>query len=278
MARINKGNDLTTKQLQPGWSVQSDGFGLNTCAATFKVDTASAPATNVRGQAFPVEAYNYLKAHKASFTYDALGIITMHVDYVGIDPSVGSGVMTNPNTSVANGLTSENITAHPNFFVHREGYDEAIAGPAPYTQDSVNNLAPTVNGAPAWLGFNGSCFERENGGRFIGFVDPTYPQYYGKTQYLAATTTYSGILYTNSQSYVQALFALLNTATSTRNWGVFFLIPEYGPIGVGILGGNQNLLSQVKVEMFGNLFKVIYEIRYSKVGWDKDVYINLSSE
>ena len=272
MARINKGNDLTTKQLQPGWSVQSDGFGLNTCAATFKVDTASAPATNVRGQAFPVEAYNYLKAHKASFTYDALGIITMHVDYVGIDPSVGSGVMTNPNTSVANGLTSENITAHPNFFVHREGYDEAIAGPAPYTQDSVNNLAPTVNGAPAWLGFNGSCFERENGGRFIGFVDPTYPQYYGKTQYLSPTTTYSGIMYVDSQEAVTALVELLNTSNTTESWSTFPLLPAWAPIGTGFEGNPVNLLSQINVEEFGEIFKINYEIRYSRVGWEIDVY------
>lgn len=37
-----------------------------------------------------------------------------------------------------------------------------------------------------------------------------------------------------------------------------------------------NLLSQVNVEEFGALYKVSYEVRYSKEGWDEKVYVNLA--
>lgn len=275
MARIDKGAALTTQLLQPGWSIQSDGFGLNTASATYKVDKGVSPSVNVRGTAFPKTAYNYLKAHKASVSFDALGVATLRVDYVGIDPAINGGVITNANTSSANGLTAENITSHPNFFTAQAGYLGAIAGPAPYTQDTPDHLAPNVNGEPAFLGLNGSCFERANGGRFIGFVNPTYPQYYGKTQYLAKTTTYSGILYTTSLSYAQAMLALLNKASATRSWGIFDLLPAWAPIGTGYAGSNVNLLSQVNIEEFGSLYKINYEVRYAVAGWENDVYVNI---
>lgn len=181
--------------------------------------------------------------------------------------------MTNPNCSAANGLTSDNITAHPNFFVYQGApYLAAIAGPAPYTQDSPDNFAPNVGGSPAYLGFNGACFEKVNGGRFIGFVNPTYGQYYGKTQYLAPTTSYSGILYLSDESQVTVLLELLGTSSDTNSWSTFPLLPDWAPVGTGFAGSPLNLLSQVNVEQFGLIYKVNYEIRYSRVGWELDVY------
>ena len=41
MARIDKGNALTTKLLQPGWTYQNDGYGLVTGAARFIVTDGS---------------------------------------------------------------------------------------------------------------------------------------------------------------------------------------------------------------------------------------------
>jgi hypothetical protein len=55
---------------------------------------------------------------------------------------------------------------------------------------------------------------------------------------------------------------------------VFNLIPLWGPAGSGTYG-KQNLLSQINVEEYGALYKVIYEIRYSKEGWPPDVYTNI---
>lgn len=288
MALVPTGDNLTTDKIQPGWTYVTDGFGLVTASATYKLDWAADPSALIaRGTAFGFAGFTYLKAHKASVSHDSLQYLTVKVDYVGIDPTVNGGVMTNANTSVANGLTAENITAHPNFFTAASGYgglplaglpsdfggayDDSTLGP-PVTVINATTGKPVV--VPSCEGYNGACFETGAGGRFIGFVDPEYPDIYGKTQYLARTTTYSGTIYTTSQSYVQALYALLGTATSSNSWGIFTLIPAWGPTGAGTYG-NQNLLSQVNVEEYGALYKVLYEIRYSKEGWPPDVYQNV---
>ena len=287
MALISTGNVLSSEVLQPGFTFQSDGFGLVTGSATFKIDKTATAPISVRGTAFPSAPYAYTKAHKASQTTDALEYKVIKIDYVGIDPTINGGVMTNANTSVANGLTAENITTHPNFFTAAAGfggtplaglpsdfggaYDDSTLGP-PVTVLNVTTGKPVV--VPSSQGYNGACFETGAGGRFIGFVDPSFPDLYGKTQYLSRTTTYSGTIYTTSQAYVQALYALLGSATNTDSWGIFKLIPAWGPTGVGDFG-NQNLLSQINVEEFGSLYKINYEIRYSKEGWPFDVYVNI---
>lgn len=282
MAIVNTGNDLVAPILQSGWTVVSDGFGLHTSVSVYKADTTSALTTFlVKGTAHPDPAYTYLKIDKWRISWDALDIATVTVDYVGIDPSINSGVRTNPNTSSANGLTSEPITSHPAFFNNPagSGYAGDIAGPGPYTQSSTGPMvmSKTTPSKPekSYMGINGACFESANGGRFIGFVDPSFPSLYGKTNYLASTTSYSGVMYSTTLADVQALLALLNTATSTNSWGVFQLLPSWAPIGTVSGVGHKNLLSQVNVEQFGALYKINYEIRYSKTGWDAFVYVNI---
>ena len=287
MAQVANGKTLLTAEIQPGWTVQSDGFGLITSTTTYKADIAAPISSFERGQPHPDTFYSYLKAHKYQISWDNLRYKTIKVDYVGIDPGIGGGVRTLANTSVANGLAAENITTHPNFFEQASGftvgplaglpsdfggaYDDSTLGP-PVTVLNVDTGRPVV--VPSSEGYNGACFETGMGGRFIGFVSPDVPYLYGKTQYLAKTTTYSGVMYTTSQSDVQALYALLGTATGTNSWGIFQLIPAWGPTGTGDYG-KQNLLSQINVEEYGSLYKVIYEIRYSKEGWPPDVYANI---
>lgn len=290
MARIDQGNNLSTDILQPGWSSTSDGYGLITINASFKTDNnTGAFAPFVRGASFPSSGYGYCKSHKGSIIRDALGIATLKVDYVGIDPTVNSGAITNANCTVANGLTAEHISTHPHFFTSASGYyGTALAGlPSDFggayddsTLGPVVNRYNTTTGkmvpVPSCEGYHGACFEQPNGGRFIGFVDPDYPDLYGKTQYLSPTTTYSGVIYVSNVSYVQALYALLGSATSDNNFGSSLkLIPDWAPIGVGPDGDNCNLLSQVNVEEYGLLYKVIYEIRYSVAGWSSRVYKNI---
>jgi len=280
MAIVNTGNDLVAPILQSGWTVVSDGFGLHTSVSVYKADyTSSLTAFLVKGTAHPDPSYTYLKIDKWRISWDALDMATVTVDYCGIDPSVNSGVRTNPNTSAANGLTSEPITSHPNFFTHDASYFAVIAGSGPYTQSSlgpvVNTKTQPIKQTQSYIGSNGACFESATGGRFIGFVDPTYPSLYGKTNYLATTTSYSGVVYSTTLADVQALLALLNSATSTNSWGIFNLLPSWAPVGTVTGVGHKNLLSQVNVEQFGALYKINYEIRYSKTGWSKYVYVNI---
>ena len=281
MAIVLTGDTLVTPILQSGWTVVSDGFGLNTSVSVYKGDTTTdVDAFLVKGTAHPDAAYSYLKLDKWRISWDSLDIVTITVDYVGIDPAINEGVRTNPNTSSANGLTSEPLTSHPNFFTHDALFNGVIAGLGPYDADTLGPLvqSKTIPKGPDTLSFtgqNGACFESENGGRFIGFVDPIYPSFYGKTNYLATVTSYSGVMYSTQLADVQALLGLLNTATATATWGVFELLPAWAPVGTVATIGNKNLLSQVNVEQFGSLYKINYEIRYSKTGWDDYVYTNI---
>jgi len=282
MAIVNTGNDLVAPILQSGWTVVSDGFGLHTSVSVYKADyTSSLTAFLVKGTAHPDPSYSYLKIDKWRISWDALDMATVTVDYVGIDPSINSGVRTNPNTSSANGLTSEPITSHPAFFDNPagSGYAGDIAGPGPYSQSSTGPMvmSKTTPSKPerSYMGINGACFESANGGRFIGFVDPAYPSLYGKTNYLATTTSYSGVMYFTQEVAVIAILDYLNSATSTTAWGTFDLLPDWAPVGTVSGVGHKNLLSQINVEQFGALYKINYEIRYSKAGWDAFVYVNI---
>jgi hypothetical protein len=279
--------------LQPGWTVVADGFGLNTSTTVYKVDfTFDIDAFVVKGSPHPDPTYSYLKLDKWKISWDSLDIGTLTVDYVGIDTAINSGVRTNPNTSSANGLTTENLTTHPNFFVADAlfttgpiagvAYSQSdlgplveIKNPADYITQVILGKTVIISKKQSYVGNNGACFESEDGGRFIGFVDPAHPNFFGKTNYLTKTTTYSGTMYSTVLGDVQALLALLNSATATNSWGIFVLLPAWAPIGVGSGGGNVNLLSQVNVEEFGSLYKIMYEVRYSKVGWHSSVYTNI---
>jgi hypothetical protein len=66
----------------------------------------------------------------------------------------------------------------------------------------------------------------------------------------------------------------LNTASSGSAWGGVTLLPSWGSSGSGPIG-RRNLLSQVNVEEYGALYKIMYEIRYAKAGWERDVYVNI---
>ena len=293
MAIVINGDPLTTAMLQPGWTVVADGFGLNTSTTVYKVDTTfDIDAFVVKGSAHPDPAYSYLKLDKWKISWDSLDIATLTVDYVGIDTAINSGVRTNPNTSSANGLTTENLTTHPNFFVADANFTTGPIAGVTYAQSDLGPLVESKNPADSitqvvlgktviiskkqsYVGNNGACFESEDGGRFIGFVDPDHPNFFGKTNYLTRTTTYSGTVYSTVLGDVQALMALLNSATATYSWGIFALLPAWAPVGVGSGGGNVNLLSQVNVEEFGSLYKISYEVRYSKVGWHSSVYTNI---
>lgn len=293
MAIVINGDPLTTAMLQPGWTVVSDGFGLNTSTTVYKVDTTfDIDAFAVKGSAHPDAAYAYLKLDKWKISWDSLDIATLTVDYVGIDTAINAGEYTLANTSSANGLTTENLTTHPNFFnadasfttgpIAGTAYVQSDLGPLVEIKDPADYLTQVFSGKTiiitkkqSYIGDNGACFESELGGRFIGFVDPAYPNYYGKTNYLATTTTYSGVIYMKDAAYVIDILGYLNSATATTDFGTWTLIPDWAIVGAGSGGGNSNLLSQVNVEEFGSLYKVMYEIRYSRVGWDSSVYVNL---
>lgn len=290
MAHVNQGDDLADYILQPGWTVNIDSYGLATASCVFKVnDTVDKATPLIVGEALPDSAFSYMKAHKSSSKYDRSGIATVTIDYVGIVDR--ETTQTIPQLFAASSLASEPLTSHENFFTAVSGYSAVIAGSS-YTQDTtgdtaigppVKHIIPASGATPArtepvpcWLGEHGSAFERESGGRFIGFVDPASPAFYGKTNYLTPTATLNGIVYTESETDVQTFNTMIGVATKSHDWNGALpnIIPDY--MGTTFLSADnfpQMLLSQASVEVFsGAIYKVSFEIKFSRVGWHTAVY------
>ena len=275
MARVDTGNNLTTVLQQPGAKFQEDGYGLATGTIVFKAAiTASVGSTINRGSACPQGAYNYCKAHKYAVSFETLNIATYSVDYVGIVPSFGTS--TDPQITGSQGLTSESITTHPNFFETASalGFSGSpIAGVG--TGSLATPAYPTVTGATdEYAGNNGATFEKPIGRKFLGFKKPEFKDFYGKTNYLAPQCSLSGVFYTSSSSLVINLRNAVGKTSGTGTFASKDLVPTYMGSSFTISGKNQLLLAQVSFEDFGTLYKVQYELRFNREGYNASVYAN----
>ena len=262
MARIDNGNALATAMLQPGAKFQSDGYGLVTGTLVYKEDQTGSSTFLARGEACPIAGFTFCKVHKANTSVDALGLATYTVDYVGIGSGGINSTLTKPQVGVSQGLTSDHISTHSNFFTAATG----IAGPKPFDASTIVTTE--------FVGLNGAHFEKSTGGKFLGFKDPVYPLYYGRTNYLAPQTSFSGFFYTSTEATPKALVSLVGKTSGTGTFNGIALLPTY--MGTAFVTGtgsrNQLLLAQVNVEDFGLLYKVNYEVRYNRDGYVAAVY------
>lgn len=275
MARVSQGNSLSSPINQPGAKASVDGYGLITVTATFKVDQSyDFDLLGGRGVACPIPQYAQCDAHKYSATFDALGIATLTVDYVGIDLNVNSGLRTNPQVSGSQGLTAENITTHPNFFELATGFSGSpIAGVGTGTLSApVYTATPGPNNSTEYVGNNGATFEQVSGKSFKGFKVAQYKDFYGKTSYLAPQTSFAGFFYTSQSSHVTGLIERVGKTSGTRSFNSIDLLPSYMGSTFTVSSKNQLLLAQVSTEDFGSLYKVNYEIRYNRDGYPSAVY------
>jgi hypothetical protein len=276
MARIDTGNNLSAAVQQPGAKVSDDGYGLLTCTVVWKQSIAAAytSVTN-RGGTCPVAATGSMKSHKWSVVEDALGVATITVDYIGIDSGVNGGARTNAQVTGSQGLTSENITTHPNFFELASGLGfsgSPIAGVG--TGSLATPAYPAVAGTtpPEYSGNNGATFEAATGRKFLGFKKPEFKGYYGKSNYLAPQTSFSGHFYTTSSSTVQGMIARVGKTSGNGAFNSIDLLPSYMGTSFTVSGKNQLLLAQVSTEDYGLLYKVQYEVRYNREGYESAVY------
>lgn len=271
MAIVKQGNDLTTPQLQPGAKFIQDGYGLTVGTLTFKIDKAGSSASFYRGAPCPIAAFNYCKMHKASVEIGALDLDTWTAEYVGI---AGGSATTEPQITGSQGLTSENITTHPNWAQLAAGFaGSPIAGVGTGSIDVPKYAAVTGTDPVEYEGNNGATFEAETGRKFLGFKKPKFKDFYGKTNYLAPQCSISGIFYTTTSSIVNDH---RNAVGKTSGNGTFAsakkLVPSYMGSLFTIDGKNQLLLAQVSFEDFGLLYKVQYELRFNREGYNASVY------
>ena len=275
MAIVKNGNALTTPVQQPGAKISDDGYGLLTATVIWKADTAAALGSVVnRGSTCPIDAN--CKAHRYSIVYDALNIATLTVDYVGID---GGVAYTDPQITGSQGLTSEHITTHPNFFETATGLGFAGSPIAGVGTGSVATPAyPIISGTsnPAeYGGNNGATFELPIGRTFKGFKKAEFKDFYGKTNYLAPQCSLSGVMYTSSSTFVNNMRNAVGKTSGTGTFASQQLVPAYMGTAFTISSKNQLLLAQVSFEDFGLLYKVQYELRFNREGYNASVYASV---
>ena len=273
MAIVKQGDALTVPVQQPGGKISDDGYGLLTATVVWKADESAALGSVVnRGSTCPLDAN--CKAHRYSIVYDALGIATLTVDYVGID---GGATTTDPQITGSQGLTSENITTHPNFFELYSaggftGSPIAGVGPSPGSKNTPNFQAVTGTNPVEYEGNNGATFELATGRKFLGFKKSQYEDFYGKTNYLAPQCSISGVLYTSSSTLVNNLRNAVGKTSGTGSFASTSLVPTYMGTSFTISGKNQLLLAQVSFEDYGLLYKIQYELRFNRDGYVASVY------
>jgi len=269
MAIVKNGNALTTPVQQPGAKISDDGYGLLTATVVWKADDSAALGSVVnRGSTCPIDSN--CAAHRYSITYDALEVATLTVDYVGID---GGATSTDPQITGSQGLTSENITTHPNFFETASGLGfsgSPIAGVG--TGSLATPAYPAVSGTSEFQGNNGATFEAATGRKFLGFKKPEFKDFYGKSNYLAPQCSLSGVFYTSSSSLVNDHRNAVGKTSGNGTFAGKKLVPDYMGTSFTIGGKNQLLLAQVSFEDFGLLYKVQYELRFNREGYVASVY------
>ena len=287
MAIVKTGNNLTNALQQPGAVVANDGYGLLTSTVTWVGDDNGTPI--LKGSDHP--EFSFMKAWKISREYRAAEYVGHKVEYVGICTEADGEsefpglwtVATNTaaNVSGAASLGTEGITSHPKFFDATSG-----SPPAPDTSKMIAGYGTGTPSAPIYppstlvsgefVGLNGAHFKKVGTTyQFTGFKDPnaSYRAFYGKSNYLAPTTGFSGIIYTSSDAVVKKFLANVGRSTSQQGWeGGPKLIPDFiGTLFEGAFGG-QVLLSGVNFEQYGHVYKCSYQIRMNKEGWPTQVY------
>jgi len=289
MAIVKTGNALTTSLQQPGNVVSNDGYGLLTSTVNYTGNDGGTPI--LKGSAHP--EFSFMKAWKIAREYRSLEFVGYKVDYVGIcseadgeaeDPGLWTeATNTIANISGAASLASEGITSHPNFFdgTVPEGLDPEdfmIAGHGTGTGSAPVYPASTLVTTPVqeYVGMKGAHFKKVGTTyQFTGFKDPNslYRGYYGKSNYLAATTGLSGIIYTSSDAVVQKFIENVGHSSLENGWtGGPLLVPNFmGEYWEGA-NGAQLLLSGVNFEQYGHIYKCSYQIRINMEGWPRAVY------
>jgi hypothetical protein len=253
MAYKNKGNSLTSPQLQAGFTIENDGYGLLTSKLTYRIDQTKVESkAPKKGDPHPKDSR--LSAWKVMWTRDHNDFATINADYIGF----ATGDSTTPIVSGIGVTQQEAIDTHISF-------ENAIGG---------------TPAAP----INGATFDAN--GKFTGFPHSTSSKEAGTINlkaYLSPTLGFSGIVYVGQFSQVQKV---VDTIGKTSKDGMFAGLQlvykkdagwEIGSPGGATTNWDQLLLDSVNYEEFGLVYKISYTVRYHAYGFNPLVYSRQSS-
>lgn len=239
MTRIKKkGDNLGTLQLQPGWVIENDGFGLLTSRLTFICEAnKAATLAPKKDSAHPIDGK--LTCHRSSYVINDNELAVITSEYIGI----ANGNITGFQVSGDVGLASQPIQTHPNFTTGKKGEKPL--------KDLGWDLA-----AQAFPETNANAITN-------GLV--------GVKSYLAPDIQITGQFYTNSIAVVTDVQKMVGKTFATIPSMSDFLIPS---VGVPVTGKHDRfcLVIGASYETFSTIHKVKFTFRVATGGWNNLVY------
>lgn len=299
---IKYGNALTDPAVQPGWQVESDGFGLLQAQIKFKWDVSQINSFTTKfakgttlGSLYsgsPASLQN-LKIWKANMVYDKGNVLSVTGDFCGIDTNVNGGSRTNPQMVMTGSAASEPIEHHPNFLqvnCTSGGLVNKLAGfPSgtgwdnnPVTNPNRALWRPSVAAGGATQAFQFVGFlPNQNAEETVSKVNIKA----GIKNYYKPSNTMRVLFYVNNLEVALTYASYVGWVTDGTNWSI---PAPYRQLATGGYAGSFQyherwssqinksfLVTNGSVEEFGGIYKVTADLMLSGIsGWDKDIYPN----
>lgn len=295
MPLITIGNNHLSATLQEGYTIDDDSYGLFTGTCVFEISQEQVAANSEYipnpGDAHPDARYNFMFADKRKRVFGSGKKARVSVTYVGVQTqsTYGEGVVyvTYPQAAGTEGTSTEPIENHPHFWKAVMDGDDAVFGGAPIAGVGTGTTSPIAPIYPAstrtlqpndkntyYVGNHGAHFIDSKGTKFVGFLDPAFPKFYGKKSYLGRVTSWTGVIYTTSTAVMNDISNRnLSTMTTNKINGIRILPDYYGSTFTAADGSPQLLLTNVATERFSTkVYKITYTIRYNQDGFPTEVY------
>jgi hypothetical protein len=296
MAIIKYGNPLAGPLLQPGWTVDQDGFGLIQVSAKYRFAKSLANQFTTffqRGITPAPAPFNYCKMWRGSLTEEKGEIMVANIEFAGIDPAVGGGLATNAQVAMTAGSSSEPIEHHPNFlqvFCESGGLSSPLAGfPSATGWDPSTTTNPNRALWTPKVANNGAT----QGQQFVGFLpnqDATEVAAgninikAGIKNYYKPQLTLRVLRYMANKTDALTLGSYVGWNTDGGPFGLDADYKKYAQSGgyagtfeyTGVFEAKINrtfLVTNCSVEVYGSIYKVQADLMLSGIsGWDPDIY------
>ena len=229
---IKKGNTGGSLQLQPDWTIESDGYGLLTSRLTFKCDASGVAGRAPKsGDAHPQDGR--LKCHKSTYTISKGQWATVVSDYVGIE--TGDRTKIQIKGDVVTG--TQPIQVHKDFLTKLKplGWDSA-------TQSFPETNAKAVQNALV-----------------------------GVKSFLSPDSQINCVFYVANRSELQAGVDMVSK-TFQKMTGMEDVVLPASTLAMSKFHDRYALMSGLNYEKYAHLYKISFTIRISAGGWHNLVY------
>ena len=300
VTQINYGDELTgSPQLQLGWSVEADGFGLLQAQVKFKWDSTKMndfPTTFAKGVLMSTlvpaidDKYQDMSIWKASMVVEKGNVLMISADFAGIDPAFNSGTKTETQVVMTGSSASEAIEHHPNFLkINMVSGGLSTRDPMagfPTGNGWDNNTTSNPNRA-LWRPYVASQ-GAEQGFQFVGFLPPqksTDPLNIkaGIKNYYKPSNTLRLLFYVSTEAAAVAYASYVGWVNNGKLYGLpdaYVQLTTTGYGGTFVYSEEwaakihkSFLITNCSVERFGAIWKVTADLMLSGIaGWDQDIY------